>query len=82
MNTKEAICFVIGHKRPVPMFTENESCVYSMGCPYCKTPMGPSVIWKNAPAPPGSTPQQEAEWAAYLRKRIEYLRAKIQVESE
>jgi len=74
---KKIICFFLGHRKAVLMLYEDEYCIYTKGCPRCKSPVGLPTRWKNTPPPPHSTSKQVESWNRYVENECVKLRNSV-----
>jgi len=74
---KKIICFLIGHKKSIPMLFEDNDVIFVRGCPRCKTPLGMPEVWKGCPPPPNSTKDQVISWENYKNQYYNKVRASI-----
>lgn len=68
------ICLILGHKKSVKMFNEDEYCIYDKGCPRCKQPLMLPAAWKNCPPSPGTSKE---DWKKFQSEYFKELRASI-----
>lgn len=71
---KKTKCLIFGHKKTIPMLTEDEECIHTKGCPRCKKPSVSPFAWKKIPCPKFST---QIKWDKYIRKRNALIRLRV-----
>jgi hypothetical protein len=79
MAMKKIICFLLGHKKSIPMLHENEDFIFTKGCPRCGTHLGWPATWKTMPDPPNSTPEQLKSWRDYLKSHWQEVRDSVTI---
>lgn len=82
MSIKKIICYLIGHKKYVPMLIENDNYIYIYGCPRCGKPQNIlTAIWKTMPPPPTRTKQEAENWRLIREDYFEQVRRNVKRES-